>query len=409
MPKSFIHYTLAFFFITALSGVWMRVFSFYPTTFLPYDHFLHAHSHTAVLGWTFIGAFIVFLSIFWNQMKQKKEATIIVIILAIVSILMFIAFIIQGYGAFSISMSAMHIFIEYWAITLIIRILKQQETIDQANKQFIYGALITLFISSLGTYATGMVSANDLKNTFWYESAIYWYLHFQYNGWLYLFLIGVFLMILQLKHIHLDHHLLRKSFWIYFIAVFPGYFTNILWIEAGSWMNGLAIIGSMGQWVAILLFIYAIKKEWGAIIGAITKFTKLILSLTLALLFAKSTMELGLIFPNLALLIYDTRSIVIGYLHLTLLGFVSFFIMTQFSLAKLIKENERYKNGFYIFAFGFFLNELWLFGQGLTQWFKLGKMPYFSHIVLLACLIMFIGVIWMWASQKKNYLDEETF
>ena len=54
MPKIFTQLVLLTFFLTAATGVMMRLVPFSTTiAHIPYDHLLHAHSHIALLGWTF--------------------------------------------------------------------------------------------------------------------------------------------------------------------------------------------------------------------------------------------------------------------------------------------------------------------------------------------------------------------
>src|SRR5690625_3288657 len=104
MPKAFTHMTFFFFFLTALSGVWMRLYPLNLELAFPYDHILHGHSHLAILGWTFLGVFVIFLALFWQKFsgKEKAEAKLITYILFIITTIMFAAFLYQGYALYSI-------------------------------------------------------------------------------------------------------------------------------------------------------------------------------------------------------------------------------------------------------------------------------------------------------------------
>ncbi|MEC1695517.1 hypothetical protein [Schinkia azotoformans] len=408
MPRVFIHFTFLFFFLTALSGVWMRFFFIKQNEIIPYTHILHGHSHLAMLGWAFIGAFVIFLSIFWKKVKQKKQAISILFSLCIVSLLMFIAFLYQGYNVLSIIFATLHIFIEYWAAVFIYKILKKETDIPKSGKLFINSALLTLVISSIGPYMLGLTAATGLKDTYYFDMAMYFYLHFQYNGWLTLFLIGLFIIIIHMKKIPIEGSTLKLGFWIYFLSLFPGYFLSILFINLGSIIPTLAIIGSIGQWIGILFILAAFKKIWGDLSQYYSKLTMNCLWITLILLFIKSTAELGLISPALADLVYNTRSIVIGYLHLTLLGFVSIFIITQYFMVNLIDSKAKISsNGFIIFITGFALNELLLFSQGLSEWLKLVGIPFFTEGLFVASGLLLIGVITLWLSfgtRKQHHM-----
>src|SRR5699024_9221804 len=110
------------------------------------------------------------------------------------------------------------------------------------------------------------------------------------------------------------------------------------------------------------------------------------------LLFLKSSMELGLILPDLAGLVYDTRHIIIGYLHFTLLGFVSIFIMIQLQMTHIINPNSQVsKMGFTIFFIGFLWNELLLFYHGSAGWFSLPALPLFNKSLVGASFLLLVG------------------
>ncbi|HLQ97934.1 MAG TPA: hypothetical protein VK135_04535 [Candidatus Dormibacteraeota bacterium] len=408
MPKIFIHISFFFFMITALSGLLMRVTPFVNLSFIPYGNVLHAHSHIAILGWAFLGSFLILLAVLWPSIKNKLHSILLTITLSITSVLMFIAFLIQGYGLYSIILSTIHIFIEYWAIIFIYQQLKIQKRRSSIGTLFIKGSLITLFISSLGPFILAYISANQLQDSVLFDMAIYFYLHFQYNGWLTLFLIGTFLLILGQHNIHPQVPLLKRGFWIYFIALFPWYFNSILWIDLGAYSNIFAMFGSIGQWIGIFLMILGIGHAWVSYQTKLSKLTMICLTITFILLCIKSTMELGLIFPSLASLVYETRSVIIGYLHLTLLGFISFFILSQYQMIKTIAITKKVVYiSLIIFFSGFILNELLLFTMGLASWLELTPVPYYFEGLLIASLLLTIGIGTLWYSILKY--DQSVF
>ncbi|WP_106498045.1 hypothetical protein [Lentibacillus sp. Marseille-P4043] len=407
MPRLFVHFTFLLFLLTALSGLWMRFFPLYPKMGLAYTNVMHGHSHLAILGWAFLGILIIFLTLFWKSIRQKKQAICLTITLFITSFLMFIAFLYQGYGLYSIIMSSLHILTEYWAAIFIYRHIQSCKDLSKTGVLFIKGSLFALIISSIGPFSLGFIAANGLRNSQIFDMAIYFYLHFQYNGWLYLFLIGAFIFLLHRKRIPFNHSMLQAGFWFYFLSLFPGYFLSILWVDLGSYSNVLATIGSIGQWIGVICVIIAFKGIWVHLYKKFHEGTIICLWITFFLLVVKSTMELGLISPIMANLVYETRSIIIGYLHFTLLGFVSVFILTQFQLNNIINiRNKITQAGLLFFFIGFLLNEFFLFGDGLARWCGFGTMPYISQGLLGASVLLFLGILVIWAStifQKKHH------
>lgn len=389
--KKYVYSTFLFFILTALTGIWMRVYQLSPMAWIDYDHILHAHSHVALLGWIFIGVFITFLTLY-KKTGAKKQAFIILLALFISSLLMFFAFLYQGYGLYSIALSTIHIFVEYWAGIFIVKHLKKQR-MPKSAKCFIIGGVIALFISSIGPYALAIISATGGKNLVWYDMSVYFYLHFQYNGWLTLMLIGLFIAILAERKIAMNESLLRHAFWTYFIAIFPGYLLSALWADLGITVQVIATIGIIGQSIGVVLVILAFKD---AFIQARTEFSGLtwwMLLLTFALLLIKSTMELGMIHPGLAELVNTTRSVIIGYLHLTLLGFISMFILVQYQMQGIAKVDRYCIYSFIIFFTGFVLNEMLLFLDALGQWTKFFTIPHFNEGLLLASILLGTGVV----------------
>ncbi|MEN1970352.1 hypothetical protein WMZ97_20045 [Lentibacillus sp. N15] len=405
MPRLFVHFTFLLFTLTALSGLWMRLHPFYPGSTFTYTNVMHGHSHLAILGWAFMGTFLIFLTLFWKSIKQKKQATVLTVTLFIMSVFMFASFIYQGYGVISIIFSTLHILVEFWAALFMYRQTRRMQQIPYVGRLFINGALIALLISAIGPFSLGFISASGLRNNPIFDMAIYFYLHFQYNGWLSLMLIGLFIIVLHRRKIPFQHMWVKIAFWFYFVALFPGYLLSILWSDIGNSGSILADIGSIGQWIGVVCLVFAFKEIWVYLYKQAHEITIVSLWITFFLLIVKSTMELGLISPTMADLVYQTRSIIIGYLHFTLLGFISIFILTQYQLTKIIHtKKKQMQSGMIIFLIGFFLNELFLFGDGLARWCGLGPIPYAPQGLLGVSVLLVIGIVMMWLAffrQKK--------
>jgi len=403
MPRYFIHFTFILFLLTALSGVWMRTIPFLSFSALPYDNILHAHSHIAILGWAFLGVFIILLSMLWSELKGKKHAIILTITIFIVSAIMFVAFLYEGYAKYSIIMSTIHIFVEYWAAIFIYKHLKRSKTIPMTAQLFMKGALIALVLSSIGPFALGYLGATGLRDSAFFDMSIYFFLHFQYNGWLTLGLIGLFIMILAKKGIHVNNRLSKISFWVYFIALFPWYLSAIVWANIGTLGETIATVGNIGQWIGTFLIIGVFLKSWSSIKKVYSQIVLLCLSLTFLLLGFKSIMELGLIYQPLSVLVFDTRPVIIGYLHLTLLGFVSIFIMTQLQMLQLIgTKKDTMFVGIILFLLGFLVNELLLFMSGLMTWVKQTYIPFANETLLVASFLLLLGVSFIWLSFRQE-------
>lgn len=80
-----------------------------------FKYFLHAHSHTAFLGWIFNAFYAVFIVAFVPAQKQTSFSYRLLFWLLQVAVLgMLFSFPVQGYAAVSITFSTLHIFLSYW-------------------------------------------------------------------------------------------------------------------------------------------------------------------------------------------------------------------------------------------------------------------------------------------------------
>src|SRR5699024_12313801 len=98
-----------------------------------------------------------------------------------------------------------------------------------------------------------------------FEFEIFFVFHFRYIGWLCRMLIGTFLIILHKKNIRFQLRLIQSSFWIYFISLFPAYVLSLLWYGLGMTGKILAIFGTAGQFISIILIVIAILQKKKAI------------------------------------------------------------------------------------------------------------------------------------------------
>lgn len=141
-----------------------------------FKNVLHAHSHVMLLGLLF-NSLLLFI---WKYFTNGIDKTSIKYYLALqgLLVLMIIAFIIQGYALFSILFSTLHLWISY---IILIRLWKRLEK----NDKWIYlvkAGIVFYFVSSLGPYALGPLMALKMKGSAWYQQAIFFYLHFQFLG-----------------------------------------------------------------------------------------------------------------------------------------------------------------------------------------------------------------------------------
>jgi len=420
--------------VTALSGLFMRSMGWLPVPLsdIPYDHILHAHSHLALLGWVYMALFLLLIRHFCKEEgaslqgsrcgdrdggegrngKEGKQLRAMYGLTQLTLIGMFAAFLLQGYALFSIALSTVQILLSYWFAWWLWQQLSRQRSdascdADAAaagvplSVRMAKGSLVCLVASSAGPWTLAVLSANQLQGSPLYEAAIYFYLHLQYNGWFTLALFAILLRVLEKRRVPVNGRLTGAFYRLYAWALLPAYLLSILWMDQlDGWLATLiASAAAVCQWGAVLLLLYALHLVREAIFAAFGGWSRVLLLSALAIFFVKSTLEIGPAIPVLSEWIYDSRSIVVGYLHLTLLGFVSLFALALFLEQRWLDAAKGgVRIGLAIFLAGFMANEFVLFLQGLYDGLGIGVVSGLERWLWLASAAMAAGAIAIWTN-----------
>jgi hypothetical protein len=167
------------------------------------------------------------------------------------------------------------------------------------------------------------------------------------------------------------------------------------------WLYGVIVVASLAQlfiWVKILLqFVPMIKMD-----TRLTSIGKKILLLSAIACSIKILLQAGSVIPELSKLAFGYRPIVIGYLHLVLLGVITLFILGYLFSLSLIKINKKAIIGLVVFTVGIVLNELSLMLQGVSAIIGNNAIPFMNEILLAVACIMFSGLLLLNIAQSNK-------
>ncbi len=377
--------------IVAYLGVLMRYKIGFEFPYLDQKHLQHSHSHFAFAGWlthTLMVLMVYFIQTKIADFNGNKYKNIIIANL-ICSYGMLISFIIEGYGAVSIVLSTSSIFISYIFAYRFIKDLKLLDD-DFLAKSWFKAALFFNVISSFGTFylAYMMASKNVVQD--WYLSSIYYYLHFQYNGWFFFACMGLLFGFLNLRKS--EHSFYETSFKLFAIACVPAYFLSTLWLDLPLWIYIIAVISAVIQVFAWFKFIAILLKTRKNILENYAPFLRYILLFVGFALSIKLLLQLGSTVPIISNLAFEFRPIVIAYLHLVLLAIISLFLLFYIYSNHLIVINKKIKYGILLFSIGVILNEIVLAVQGLAA-FSYTLIPYVNEILFGVAILLLIGIV----------------
>ena len=376
--------------IVAALGVLMRYKIGFEFPYLDQKHLQHSHSHFAFAGW--LGHTLMVLMVYFLQTKitdfnENKYKNIVVANL-ICSYGMLVSFIIEGYGLFSITLSTASILVSY---VFGYRFIKDLKLLDDGllAKSWFKAAIFFNIISSLGTFylAYMMASKNVVQD--WYLSSIYYYLHFQYNGWFFFACMGLAFGFLNL--LKSEHSFYETSFKLFAIACVPAYFLSTLWLDLPLWIYIITVIAAIIQvfaWFKFLVILLKTRKNALENYSPLLRYILLFVSFALSV---KIILQLGSTIPFVSNLAFGFRPIVIAYLHLVLLAIISLFLLFYIYANHLVFITKKIKYGIFLFSIGVLLNEIVLAVQGLAS-LSYTTIPYVNEILFGVAIVLFIGI-----------------
>ncbi len=395
------------FFLIGVLGLVLRWQMVAPLSFINYKFLLHAHSHVALLGWLYPALFVALLHAFLPDELRNKKTYAWQFWLSQGAVLgMLLSFPVQGYAAVSITFSTLHILFTYW---FIYRFLKDASVAKVSSGEyylsfrFVKAALFFLALSSLGPWSMGPIMATGRSGTELYYNAIYFYLHFLYNGWFTFGVLGLFFWLLEKYRFSFDVTYSRVFFRLMFWACLPAYLLSVLWIKPPAIVYFVSGAVALAQVVALVLLVFMIWPLRKTLLELFGSWAKAVVILAATAFVFKTLMQFLTAFPYMADLAYRLRNFIIGYLHLVLIGFVSFFILAFFvqqGLVSLRKSISRWGIG--LFILGFFGSEILLFLQGVFYWVGLNEIPGYYKLLFGVSILLPVGLLLFFISQVRH-------
>lgn len=359
---------------------------------LQQKHLQQAHSHFAFNGWV---TFLLMVLMIESIKKQLETSALILfeklfIAQLVISYLMLISFTNQGYGIISIIFSTISIlnfilFSIYWKIN-------SYKFKHLSHTKWLSTGIIFHLISYIGTGYLVYMSITHHFNQKLYLSSVYWFLHFQYNGWFLFCLFGLFIS--YLKHtLSIDYNF-NKLFWIMTICCLPTFGLSILWIKIPFIIYLITLISITIQYFSTIYLIISLMKKHSESLKTIPVLYKRIIRLLILSYIFKLTLQFISIVPTISQWAFGFRPIVIAYLHLVLLVFTSTFLIILLLLNSKISLNKISKISLIFFIIFILINELLLVTQGVASicYFIINNTNLYllvNSILILICFVIF--------------------
>lgn len=379
-------------------GILLR---FYVVTALPFNYkfLLHAHSHTALLGWIYLGLTTLIYKIFIEQAQKPKLYKRIFYFTNLCIVGMILTFPVQGYALYSIIFSTLFLFASYWFAWFAMKYVPPQFK-KRFSWRLIKTALWYLVISSIGPWAIGGVMSTLGPTSIWYKTSIYFYLHFQYNGWFILALLGILFFFFEERGIQFNPQKLKSFFLLLNFGIIFTVFLSALWFEPPKVFYVLGGIGAVAQILAFYDVYWIFQKHFILLKQQFGKISWLFMKIAGTLMVVKLVMQLSSSHPYFARLAYIFNDFIIGYLHLVFLGIV---ITTMLAFLKYFNLLQLPKSFVWLFLVAFCTTEILIFYKATALWLGLPFLAdYYVYLAILSCLFPIAVGILFYSNIKSN-------
>lgn len=246
-----------------------------------------------------------------------------------------VSFPLQGYGPCSITLLSLHILLGYYFCFLF---YKRTRGRSEPSLWLAKASLFFFIFSSIGAVALGPIAASGMKQSPWYYYAILFYLHFQYNGMFVFGVLALFFHMLKSYGVEIREEYVNRMTLYLFVSCIPAYLLSVTWSDAGFILEGLAFLSAIFQFVSLYWLLRGVWPVRWDIKSAVTKTSWILLNVVALSYVIKLVLQGLSVIPAIARLASQVRYFLIGYLHLVLIGVVTFSLFIWLHERKLVKS-----------------------------------------------------------------------
>lgn len=355
-------------FTIGLLGLLLRSKIVFSIPFINYNHLVEAHFRFTFSGWVTLALFFLMRIDLLPASVKNKKYNVLFAGITIGSWAMLVAFLWKGYNTLSISMSLLFILLTYFASYIFVKDILKASLLAGVRWLGV-ASMICLVISSFGAFVIDYIYFSNSFQAFLYRDSLFTYLHFQYNGFFSLAIMALFFNDLGRNMPDKAKRNMDSFIVVQIISLIPSLFLSYLWRDPNTPFRIIAIAGSILTLASCLLFVRTFLLLRPLFRAEKPKIKSLIL-ISLASYVLKLFLQCFTIFPLFGNAIFGNRPVIMGFLHLVFIGFVSLFILALFTKRRLLDPDNTVTGlGLAVFVSGVILNEILLISQGLITMF----------------------------------------
>lgn len=378
------------FFIAGLIGLALRWAFVGEIPGFIYRAWQHAHSHVALLGWLYLGIYALFVRVFVEETHRSRPFYVHTFWLTQMAVIgMLVTFPQYGYHPWSIAFTVLHGLLSY---AFLFRFWRDSRATG-FSKTLLKAASAFLLLSTVSLWAFPFVISAGLKGKALYYMAVQFYLHFQFNGWLLFSVLALFYKYLEDRGIDTRNSYSLYFFWLMIVSCVLTYAQAVTWSDPQWWIFMINSVGVTLQVAALIFFFLIIRKNIQILKLEKDFWFRLLAGIGLGLLTLKILIQAAVVFPYMATISYTIRNYVVSFVHLILIGIVSFYLIAEARRQSMISFKLWWsKLGVGLLVAGFFLMELVLAIQGTMFWMAAGFLPRYYEVIFCVSILLPVGV-----------------
>ena len=389
--------SLVFLFVVALIGTLLRSVAFV-TVPLEYVNLVHAHSHVAFQGWVYTCMILLLTTTYLTAEQVRKGRYPLQFVLTVIVVVgILISFALQGYAFYSILFSSFFQVLNYWFIFRFFKDAKKTEFHynGDSSLRFVKTGLWFGLLSTLLPIGIGVLSAKGQNGSEAYRSLVYTFLHLQYNGWFLFVVLGLFYRFFDRNHWSYSRREVIRFYYLLAIAVIPSISLSLFSMEFSRHIIPLAYASALILLGALIFFIRGLPKNLFASLEKQGFWFRVYFYGFIASFLLKMALQVLSVLPPFQSYASYNKFIIIAYLHLSLIGSISFLLLALFLDMKWMPVTRRFKAGSALLFAGF---------GGIEILLALAGLGFFYDPVLLAvgsgC--MAFGILTMILNRKAG-------
>jgi hypothetical protein len=389
------------FLIVSALGMVLRYKIILPLPWVQQKLLLYGHSHFAFAGWVSLALFTATLTLFRQPGDGPAREYRNLFYLGLVSAYgMLLTFPFFGYKLPSFVFSTLSILFSYLLAWRVWRDAARGSIPAGLSKWF-RAALVFYVISSFGTYALAILMQQKGLAQEWYIGSLYFFLHFQYNGWFFFAMLGCLEGMMVMTGATAGLGSMTRAFRYFTWATVPSFFLSALWMQLPAWLYALAVLSVALLGMGVFHLFAALRASAPQLKASLQRPVRMLWSLSATALMIKFILQGLSLVPDLTTYAFGFRPIVIGFLHLVLLGMVSFFLVGLFIQEGLLRcDNRLARTGLWTFVTGVIVNESILMAQGIFG-IAGDALPYGNEYLFVAAGTIFSGLLMLNMGQGK--------